>query len=439
MLAISGISLFIIGILFKIMNWPGYDIILIFSLGLLIPIYFLVTMISEFKSGDNKLFSVLFFVSIFLIVNGGLFKLMYWPGSDSLLIFGICSSALFHLTKGFIKINEGISNLVHGLSFCFLLFGILFVLMHWPGYLVMEIIAFLAAIVVIILNLQAISKGESKINLNNSKGFAVLSVIIGFLILNSISFIRLSSTFNLIYSFDELQNKNETEVAIGNSLRKNNQTEISSKIDSETGTMISILDEIKLEILRFTNSNQLSVVVESNEINPLIPLNLKIMEVENKFDQDIPLMELIGSDIKKVDSSKKGIKLWNAYNNYRNKLVELLGTYNDDENKFTLKVKSINNFDSSESLEKQIQTMMMNGGNNLNKDDLDILVNIYKLMTKKEFDYYQDVNEVHWLSRTFYHTTVIDALRILTQLQNEILNARTLALSHLSNRKLKSK
>ena len=432
LLAISGISLFLIGILFKIMHWPGTDIILIFSLGIL-PIYFLMSMISEWKFENNKLFSVQFFVSIFLTLNGGLFKLMHWPGSDLLLTLGFCSFALYHLIKGFLKIKEGISHLFFGLSFCFLLFGMLFYFMHWPGYTEMEIIALFSALVIVILNITAISKGEPKLEFSNLKGFVTLSVVTGFLILHSLSFIPLSSSLNLIYSFDELQDKNETEILIGNSLSKN-KTEINSKIDLETAKIIALIDNVKLSILSYNNDNQSYILSETKENNPLLPLRLNLIRVENKFDQDIPIHAMVGDNLL-LDPTKEGVKLWKAYNEYRSKLVNLLGTHVESENQYNLKTMPINEFTSNADLDKQVRAMILGGENKVNDEDIAVLVGIYKLLTKKEFDDYQEAGNVHWIARTFYHTTVTDALRILTQLQNEVLTARTLALSHLSNRK----
>jgi hypothetical protein len=425
---------FIIAILFKVMSWPGYEILLIFAFGVALPLYFFFALISEWKEGQNKALSVLFFFSVLVFLIGILFKFTHWYGGDILLIGSFSSFALYQLAKAFTAENKDFLSIPMAFTFSIFLLGALSLFMHWPGVDIMRAITFLTLIVIVTINLISISKGRSKIQLESMSGFLLVVIISGTIYLRYNSFIPPSTGFNTIYSYNELQDKNESEVSLGNIFSKN-KTSSSNQIDLETKKVIEVLDNAKYEILRYTSEVRSCVIQDRDEKNPLLPIRLDLMNVDNKFDQDTPIMTMVGGDLIAISSRSEGLKIWNAYNNYRSKLIELVGTYNDGENQYILKSKSINKFDSNADLDKQIHAMLLGGGNKVNKDDLDVLVNMYKLMTKKEYDSYQEIDDVHWVARTFYHTTIIDALRIITQLQNEVLNARTLALSHLASKK----
>ena len=62
------------------------DLQIIFALGLLLPIYFFLNFLSEWKQGENKALIISYFLAAYILLNGLLFKLMHWPGCDDMLI-----------------------------------------------------------------------------------------------------------------------------------------------------------------------------------------------------------------------------------------------------------------------------------------------------------------------------------------------------------------
>ncbi len=87
-------------------------------------------------------------------VAGAVFKLMHWPGADILLIIGLCSLALLQLLKAQLPESGSrkkvMQHYARHVSLAVLLIGILFYLMHWSsGKLLLQIgIAFFAIAVV---------------------------------------------------------------------------------------------------------------------------------------------------------------------------------------------------------------------------------------------------------------------------------------------------
>ena len=112
-------GLFIIGLLFKIMHWPGAGILTVFSLALVSMLYFYLgfALFNEVKLRNafnkssytnlpklNLAFGIAFGISLSIITIGFLFKFMLWPGANFNLMIGliaivICLVAYLLLSK----------------------------------------------------------------------------------------------------------------------------------------------------------------------------------------------------------------------------------------------------------------------------------------------------------------------------------------------------
>jgi hypothetical protein len=219
--------------------------------------------------------------------------------------------------------------------------------------------------------------------------------------------------------------------------------DIINQIDSETGKVIGLIDEIKMLLLEKAKE-KVAVVKDNDEktvvwkkydkSDPIRPARLNLMAVQAKDQFDIPMHEIVGSDIKRLDPSKEGIKLWKAYNNYRARLVELTGSYKEGERKFSVKTKPINKFSSNADLDKQVRAMITGGGNKVNKEDVEMLVGIYEELTKQEIANHHEQKDIHWMGRTFDHAPLVGAIASLSSLQNEILSARAKAIGLLKSK-----
>lgn len=99
-------STFIVGLLFKIMHWPGAGILTVLSLALVSILYFysgigLFNNLSakqmfqkksyQHKKRFNILFGALFGLVLSILVIGFLFKFMLWPGGNMMLSIGLIS------------------------------------------------------------------------------------------------------------------------------------------------------------------------------------------------------------------------------------------------------------------------------------------------------------------------------------------------------------
>lgn len=84
----------LVGGAFKIMHWPGANVMLITGLGSLACYHFFAAFTAE-KSNRNKV--MLFYArhfSIAVLVIGILFKLMHWPNGQMMLYVGVVGVAI---------------------------------------------------------------------------------------------------------------------------------------------------------------------------------------------------------------------------------------------------------------------------------------------------------------------------------------------------------
>ena len=80
-----------------------------------------------------------------------------------------------------------------------------------------------------------------------------------------------------------------------------------AKIDKETGSMIKFIDDIKMKILEKSGENVKDfgnkkldkiIWIKYNSNKPLLPIRMNLQAVEAKDQFDVPMHEIIGSEIK---------------------------------------------------------------------------------------------------------------------------------------------
>jgi hypothetical protein len=218
------------------------------------------------------------------------------------------------------------------------------------------------------------------------------------------------------------------------------------KIDKNVAEFIKYVDDLKLELIEKVEGPESVKVAKPNDKEsilwkkydpqtPLLPTRLYLQAIQQKDNFDVPMHEIVGSEISKVDPTKKGQKLWDLYNGLRKSIVETAGTYKEGEkNSWKVKVKDINDYKDFQDLSKQIEKMIKGGGNKVNPEDMEALLSIYQELTKQEFADHHEAKNIHWLGRTFDHAPLVGALASLSSLQNEILSARAKAVNLLKSK-----
>ena len=231
--------------------------------------------------------------------------------------------------------------------------------------------------------------------------------------------------------------------------------EVIKKIDKEAGKAIETIDGIKMELLTALNEEteegkkdgddaKILVIKKYDKSDILTPGKYDLNAIKVKDNFDVTMEVLVGASIHKDIKSYKpaGIKLWDALNTYRKRLIEITGTYKIDDQSYFVKLnKDLNDYENDSSLNVQVNRLLTNKALcNINERDLNDLSSIYQELTKKAIDLYEGAEgdspkPIHWIGRTFNESPIVAAFASLSSLQSEILNARTKAIV-LSKRKV---
>ncbi len=209
------------------------------------------------------------------------------------------------------------------------------------------------------------------------------------------------------------------------------------KVDVMTAKLIQEIDQVKLQILRESGENvdeykpddKKTILWEKGK--RCTPIRMNLMAVDAKDQYDVPMYVIVGDDIK--EPTGKGKKIWNDYNEFRSKLVQVVGTYKDGNKSFSINPKAINDFKDNSDLKKKVNQMLKSSKANL-RDDEAILSTLYMDLTKPERVNQNDIEGVHWIGQTFDHAPLVAALASLSSLQQDVLSARALALAHLKTK-----
>lgn len=230
--------------------------------------------------------------------------------------------------------------------------------------------------------------------------------------------------------------------------------EVIKKIDKEAGKAIETIDGIKMELLTSLNEEteegkkdgddaKILVIKKYDKSDILTPGKYDLNAIKVKDNFDVTMEVLVGAGIHKDINSYKpaGIKLWDALNTYRKRLIEITGTYKIDDQSYFVKLnKHLNDYENDSTLNVQVNKLLTNKSCNVNERDLNDLASIYQELTKKAIDLYEGAEgdspkPIHWIGRTFNDSPIVAAFASLSSLQSEILNARTKAIV-LSKRKV---
>lgn len=404
--ALLSVSLLFLTLIFKSLDFPGTAQLMILTFAFSFPIFFILDFIGEWKSGTSKLLSSVYFVAILALSQGLFYKLMHWPGSDQLLIL----SLIFMLPVYFL-LSAVLRNKKDGLPrFSFLLFIFLswtslFVIMHYPGTVIFLATTLFIAMFVVIYELVK-KEGQPIFQLVQHRHLVNASGFIAFLLFfqaNRLPIRVLESEMTRQFS---LQEQIAQEIEIGNSFTKPSNKVFSAQVDKETMELLAKIDEVKLTLIdevnggigKMRNADNLAILWNKPPKNgPLGIISLNLAALDNKKDFDIPMHLLIGTDLKILDPSKAGIKIWNAWMQHQTKLQQYI-----TENP---------NLDTTQ------RAQMLN-----------TLQQIQRNWQQKEYQPYHDLHNIHWVARTFDHATIVQAIVHLTELQYEVVRLRSLVM-----------
>ncbi|MFK8044609.1 MAG: hypothetical protein AB8B72_03885 [Crocinitomicaceae bacterium] len=105
--AVTSIILIILGIIFKSMHWPGAGVLIVLGVAFFSLIFIPLNIVFKFqedKQGSNRVITTIGLLAVSAAMLGTLFKLMHWPGANilmfsSLLVFTLVFIPMYFIVK----------------------------------------------------------------------------------------------------------------------------------------------------------------------------------------------------------------------------------------------------------------------------------------------------------------------------------------------------
>jgi hypothetical protein len=470
----STVIIWILGLQFKFQNWPGQDVISILSFELMAMMVCIMTFASSesnslgLSSMQSKIFNHLNHFSLAILIFGYLFKIMHWPGSDVLIIISLMSLALSAVIKAFIIMKQGlptnktdetflnasITRKFFGslffTSMSIVIISSLFWINHYPGSELINPLGVVLLILMILVFLIVKSNSNVQLITISSRYALVLLMFISSIGVHEDSKKMRLVKQELIYGLS-IHDKIEKEVSRGDRIMNSTAVNEIDKIKCMNAVNVGSIEMIKnIETIKFLlleKSGEETKRVHKGEFsclfwskyddkNPLIPAQLNYYGLISRNNYDLPMQTLGVRGFDQIDRNGLGIKkLWAPYVAYQNHLIELCGTYSNNGENYSLKLNTETSISDEEVLLKTLNK------SKINKADLFVLANLYSDLAFPEYDNpWMHFNEsegepkLHWLTKNFDHTPMLKCLAILSDMELSIIKARTNAFAMISRR-----
>ena len=212
------------------------------------------------------------FISSFFLITGILFKFLHWPGASAMLVLGIGSCSLIFLPLLFVlKVKESVDLknkfivLVGMLSAICLSLGILFKIMHWPGANLLGVTAIISLIGLFlpIYFITGIKNPETKTNTIIISLVTCLGAGLFLALVNT----RPSATIaeKSYYSNQQMQKISELNTVL--TVKDTNERNSTDKIKIVTSIYTKI-EKLKLDLFNRSENTSLSKIDFSKLENP---------------------------------------------------------------------------------------------------------------------------------------------------------------------------
>lgn len=269
-------SLLAVAALFKIQHWPGASIMLVLGFFFLC-FFFLPSAVyvlnAENKTDKKHLFMKLSgLISSVVFLLGILFKVMHWPGAGVALAVGLAAlGSIFLPSLIFSKIRDDngegkrAAYLVGLFAGIFYIAGFLFKIMHWPGAGVAIVIALiLFAAVFMPLFVVANYKNETHVS-----GHYIFLITASMMAILFISFMALTVSKDVLSEYAAVESQmddlledleNSNTVFVQKMINTSGADAMVASVHQKTEEIESWIDDLKKELVILTEPHAGSIV-----------------------------------------------------------------------------------------------------------------------------------------------------------------------------------
>lgn len=422
-----GLILIVIGSIFRMFNEPFGWVIFVCSTIVILPIFFVFNLIRELKEEEETKVSVfIYFLGAISFLFGLGFRILRYDFGINFFLISMGLFSFLLLINGLEKIKENKKNIFPYIVYPFVFFLVIIAFKFYllPSsfdkvwiHLSLSLVFIFALISYVILLVNLIKKTEFIISKYNQLKIVVLLTTLIFSIFvryyNSIP--SRTQDVNEI-NLAQIQQENENQVVLGNSLITDKSKLLVSKLDVETQKVIKKLDSIKVVLLSM-NDKEFKQKMKNGEVKSiytsgekLIPFSIKISDIMNPKNT----IELSGYDYP-----------YEIAIEYRKNMIKALFPKITDLGNFNYDFEYID-----DALDLKSKIIRICKKNNLTEDEQKLMLLILMKDTHKGYVDYYDIH-YDYKRWSFEFLTITSAVEKITKLQNDILSTRTLIISHI--------
>ena len=340
----------------------------------------------------KTLIKIIGFISLFLISFGTLFKLMHWPGTSIMLIYGNLSFVLVFLPLYFIHrsgqlntVFEKILNFLIMLVLMMIFSGATFKVMHWPGASLLLIFGTLFLCTLVLPMYIFAARKNSEMHIRD----IARTVIIGIFITTYLILYAANHSREIMTTFVKLNNQQLNSIKVLDTMietQKNilmydtKHQESINEVTKGGEELYKSIEEIKTKLIKYTDGPD-SEALYSKDLKHL----------NSKDNLDIPNQVMIGAIV--GDKNATGARLRKSIEEYRDLIL-----------------KEINKTD----------TIGISGISN----------DIKKILDVDAPPAYNGMVET-WEQYMFGNTPIVGTLTMLTGLQHDVRSAESAYLNYL--------
>jgi len=289
------------GALFKIFHWPGASLMLSVSFFFTTLVFFPSLLFLMYKEVNQKKHALLYlgiFIAGAAFMIGVLFKIMHWPGAALLIFGGICLIAYVMLPTLLIQrlkkssINRSVL-LMGFIPLIIFISGLLFKMQHWPGAAFLLTIGslFLIMVFVPLYYFVEIKKSET---FRLDFIFAIIALTY-FIVLSFLLQMNLVKQVPLDMNFQNNSFKQNLEYFSSENIKlnKNNSDEKLNTMLESSNNLCQEIEKLKLIIVQQNNkvdfASAQKILLHKNPLqNPYESINKLLPE----FNQNSPFTSL---------------------------------------------------------------------------------------------------------------------------------------------------
>ncbi len=380
---VFSLSLIALGTAFKIFHWPGAAISLLLGFFILCFVFFPSALYLNYSSSRKGLgLNLAAFAGGTIFMLGVLFKVMHWPGTPILLIFGFgillgifVPLLLFSKLRESLPSKEKLTYTIGALGIIPFGAATLFKIMHWPGAGPLLI---LGSFLLIVVFIPMYTNMQIKANKMNAGQFIfVITLSMYAVVLTALLAMNVSKHVLESFSSDQVDNativkyfekkKARLLSEIGTDTTSAAQTENKKMISESAYKTKALIHDLQLELISFVEG------VDKATAQDLLIHPNRMIRIDN---YDIPTALLLNYDGNLIGENNKAYQLKIMVENYRANAIKAAG--------------------NNEQLINKINVL-------LNTDD--------KI---------KDDIKMSWEQNNFYHSPLISTLVRLTEIEKNI-------------------